>query len=72
MASNLFLMTTVSQDEATDQLLMLVELPIEPESRERITPMWLLILVHCILYKFVILEDTLSTSAFWLMSPMNP
>lgn len=70
-ASNVFLMATVSQDEPTDWLLIMAELPIDPESRERITPIWLLILVHCILNKFVILEDILSTSAFWLMSPMN-
>lgn len=68
-ASNLFLMATVSQEEPTDRLLIVAELPIE--SREIITPVWLLILVHCIFSKFVILEDTLSTSAFWLMSPTN-
>ena len=70
-ASILFLMRIISKSEPIKWLQIRTELPVRPENWEGITPTRLLGLVHGILNRLGILEDSLSTSAFWLMSPLD-
>lgn len=70
-ASILFLMRIISKPEPTEWLQVRTELPVQPENWEGIMPTRWLGLVHGILNRVGILEDSLSTSAFWLVSPQD-